>query len=204
MSDKEENKKEKVRLKPVGKKRRTDETKLELSKKICDKYAEGLDTIESTCNHFGVPYTTFKDWATEEGKYSLVKIVELYKEAMNSSEENYDKLLKNKAKESLLRKVGYTEIEEIHEETSKDKDGNSIGTKTKTVNKIIPPTDNSIIFALTNKDSDNFKNRHSVDGNVKIKVSEDDMNDWTSEDFEREQKRLKKIIKKGKEDRKKG
>jgi len=132
---------------------------MELGTLICKKYAEGLDTIESVCKNYGVEYATFYNWTTKDRAGEIREIRDLYKNARENAEVNYGVALKNRAKESLLRKVTYTEVEETHTEQKVDANGKPTTSSIKKVKKTLPPSDNALIFALTNTDPKNFKNK---------------------------------------------
>ncbi len=184
--------------KPVTKRRKARPRRgkaknIELAEKICNKYAEGTNTIEGVCENYSVKYATFHSWITEGRKGYIQEVQALYKKAIEQCDANYDTELKNKAKESLLKKVSYVEIEETHTETKVGSDGKPISSSIKKVKKTLVPTDSAIIFSLTNKDPKNFQNSHSIKGELEVTIK-DKWENATVEELEAEEKRLKGII----------
>lgn len=191
-------KKKKSNSLPVsqGRKRKLSKTKiLETAAGICDKYAEGIYTIAGLCKDYGISYGTFYNWITEDRDGYIEEVQDLYKKAVENSDTNFDLHLKNLARESLLRKVQYQDIEEIQTEGKLDASGKIVVARSvKKTKKTIIPTDNAIIFALTNKDPTNFKNSHSTTA-LQVTVE----NKWknaTIEELDAEEARLRAIIEK--------
>lgn len=179
----------------LPKHRYTLEEKLELSTKICALYATGKHTIEYCCKKFHVPHMGFLGWAapTSDINQLLIDnkplpdrcvpaIHEMYKEAKIKQLVGYSEVVKDAARHSLLKRIEGYETTEINEEYELDTDrvdengepntnfGKMKLVKQRVKTKMEPPSDTAIIFALTNVDSDNFKNRNfnQVDATVKI------------------------------------
>lgn len=131
----------------------TFEEKKEKVISICEMYANDRHTIEDCCRAFGVEsYQTFKNWVDEFGEFG-----ELYKNAQAAAENVYFERLKQKARTALEKKIEGYDVELV-ETTIGEK-----GTTVKTVQKHFNPSDTAIIFALTNKDPENFRNKHNVE-----------------------------------------
>ena len=62
------------------------------------------------------------------------------------------------------------DYEEIKTESSTGKDGKTVITKTTKTTKHVAPNPTAIIFALTNRDPENWKNRQTTDITANVKA----------------------------------
>ena len=97
---------------------------------------------------------------------------EKVKKAEQHYQEWYDSRLVVDCKRSLLELIQGYEWDETTTESVLNKDGKMVETKRKTVHKKAAPNPTAIIFALCNRDSDNWKNRVAQDVNGKIDVEQ--------------------------------
>jgi hypothetical protein len=131
--------------------------KIEKAKKICKLYSEGKYTIAACCEVEGINYNTFQGWAqsnlSEEdiknGKYRrgfVQEVQELYKSALRENETNYKALLKDVAREGLLKRANGISYVETHSRANFDNHGNRIGTMIYKIEKYLPPDVTLLIF----------------------------------------------------------
>ena len=90
------------------------------------------------------------------------------KKAESEYQDWYDSQLVVECKRSLIELVRGYEWDETTTETIPGKDGKGVITKTKVVHKRAAPNPTAIIFALCNRDPDNWKNR--VENNLSGKI----------------------------------
>ena len=88
-----------------------------------------------------------------------VEFADRVKKAESEYQDWYDSQLVVECKRSLIELVRGYEWDETTTETIPGKDGKGVITKTKVVHKRAAPNPTAIIFALCNRDPDNWKNR---------------------------------------------
>lgn len=112
----------------------------------------------------GITYTTFYKWLNEKSEF-----VDAVKKAESEYNEWYNTTLVQDCKRSLRDLVLGFDYEEIKTETAKGKDGKETITKTTRTTKHVAPNPTAIIFALINRDPENWKNRQTneITGNLK-------------------------------------
>lgn len=132
------------------------------SEEIVDRIVEliSLDsyTIAEICKNVGISKDTYYRWMKEYSDFS---------DTIKRAQSEFDDFIVTEAKKSLVKKIqGYTveETKTVYIEKP-TKDGEEQGKpkiKEKTVTKkYIQPDTVALIFALTNKDPENWKNRQS-------------------------------------------
>jgi hypothetical protein len=166
----------------------TMESKIKLSKAICELYAQGNFTIASCCEAVGVKYTTFKQWAQpnlsqediEVGKFRrglVLEVHDLYKRALEGNETNYKALLKDATREGLLIRASGTKLIETQTESKYDIDGIFIGVSIRKIERSILPDTGLLIFLAKNLDKENF----SINTNQTIIATEGPCQHFTYE-----------------------
>lgn len=135
----------------------TTEQKLEISRKVCDKYSTGEYTIDSCADSEGITGRTFNLWVND-----ISEISELYKAAKQQVTLKQRGNLKQAALTSLMKLVVGHETEETHQEVEPiyDANGKQIGTqaiKLKKIKKQHSPHVTAVIFALKSMDPETFK-----------------------------------------------
>lgn len=125
-----------------------------LVKEICDLLATGEFTIADTCKKLGIVKDTFYRWIKEKSDFS---------DAIKAAEEKRRSSFAEMAKSGLAKLLDVHEYEEVTTEYENDKEGRPVIKKQKRVKKKVMPSAPAVIFALTNLDSDNFKNRQQTD-----------------------------------------
>lgn len=127
-------------------------------KHICSLISKDSYTIAEICSLSGISESTYYEWVEAKPEFS---------EKVKEAQAKFDKLLVAEAKKSLMKKIkGYT-VEEKKTVTvdsgKKTPDGKSIPKiKEQTVTeKTFQPDSVAIIFALTNKAPEEYKNRQN-------------------------------------------
>ena len=132
--------------------------------KICNAIAEGKSEKDA-CLVAGIHVSVFHRWLNEKSEFS-----EAIKKAKAQYQEWYDKNLLESAERGLRRLIEGEEYIETTTEYEDDGTGQPKIKKQKTVTKRILPNPTSVIFALTNRDPERWKNRLSQDVNGKIQT----------------------------------
>lgn len=131
--------------------------------RICKAISEG-QTEKNACIAAGITTTAFHNWLASKNEF-----VEAVKRAKQDYQDWIDKHLLEDAERGLMRLVNGEEYIETTTEYETI-DGKLIVKKKKEVNKKVLPNTTAIIFALTNRAPDKWKNRLSQDVNGKIQT----------------------------------
>jgi transposase-like protein len=124
--------------------------------RICELISTDSYTIEEICRQVGISKDTFYEWKAKKSDFS---------DAIKKAEKDFNNLVIVEAKKSLIKKIrGYMEQEKktVTVDTGKrDEHGNPIVKVKEHVvsDKYFQPDTAAIIFALTNRDPENWKNR---------------------------------------------
>lgn len=132
--------------------------------KICNAIAEGKSEKDA-CFAAGISVPTFHLWLSQK-----IEFLEAIKKAKAQYQEWFDKNLLESAERGLRRLIEGEEYIETTTEYENDGTGQPRIKKQKTVTKRIPPNTTALIFALTNRAPDIWKNRISQDVNGKIQT----------------------------------
>lgn len=131
----------------------------ELVKRICNLIKSDSYTITEICAIVGISERAYYDWQLKYADFA---------DNIKKAKSEFEELLLAEAKKSILKKIRGFEYEETKTVTGKT--GNFLG---ETVaKKFCPPDTAAIIFTLTNKDPENWKNRQNTDlttGGEKVK-----------------------------------
>jgi transposase-like protein len=133
-------------------------------KEIVDRIYELLSTdtytIAEVCQIVGITEETFHKWKREKTEFS---------ECIRRAEAARNDFFVSEAKKSLLKKIqGYT-VTEKHvtyvnsrekSKTGEEKDKPKVKEQ-KVIEKFFQPDTSAIVFTLTNRDPDNWKNKQS-------------------------------------------
>ena len=154
--------------KKKGRKPQWTEAKVEI---ICKAIASGKSYKDAyTAAH--VSHTTFYAHLNND-----VAFLERIKKAESEYQDWYDSQLVVECKRSLIELVRGYEWDEVTTETIPGKDGKGTITKTKKVHKKAAPNPTALIFALCNRDPENWKNR--VENNLSGKIETESKQDIT-------------------------
>lgn len=134
--------------------------------KICQAIENG-ETNATAAKIGGIHVATFCEWQNTKPEFA-----EAVKRAKSAFEEWQMNGILEDARKSLKTLVCGQEYEEIKTEYENDKMGNPRIKKQTRVTKKILPNPTAVIFALCNRDPDNWKNRVAQDVNGKIDVEQ--------------------------------
>lgn len=134
--------------------------------KIC-KAIENGETLETAARIGGIAPPTFYDWLKNKPEFSNA-----VKRAQDAFEEWQMNGILADSKKSLKTLINGLEYEETKTEYVSDKSGRPEIKKQTTVTKRVLPNVTAVIFALCNRDPENWKNRVAQDVNGKIDVEQ--------------------------------
>ena len=125
---------------------------------ICNLIKKDSYTIAELCKEVGIASSTYYEWLETKAEFS---------EAIQKAKYQFDEIIVNEAKNSLRKLVQGYEIDEKKTVFTEGKDGKPRIKEQTTVKKHIQPNVAAIIFLLTNKASNEFKNRLNTDHTTK-------------------------------------
>lgn len=138
---------------------------------ICDSLRKG-EPIVTACKKAGISDDTYGNWLREYSEFSA---------AVKNAEQEYREWEHNEilasAKKSLrvlIEGMEYDETKTEYEQDPRDPSKPRIKRQTTTTKKILPNV-TAVIFALTNRDPENWKNRinQEVEGKVQTEAKAD-------------------------------
>lgn len=133
---------------------------------ICKALADG-ETRKVACLRAGISQDTFTNWLRDKSYFS-----ERIKDAENEYKQWYaNDLIKDSLRslKTLIMGCEYEETRTEYEQDTKNPGMPRIKRQTVTTKKVLPnPT--AIIFALTNRDPENWKNRQTTDITANVKA----------------------------------
>lgn len=144
-----------------GRKPQWTEAKVEI---MCKAIAEGK-SYKDAFTAARVGKTAFYKHLADDANFA-----ERVKKAEAEYQDWYDSQLVVECKRSLIELVRGYEWDETTTETVPSRDGKTTVTKTKVVHKRAAPNPTAIIFALCNRDPENWKNRISNEVTGKIET----------------------------------
>lgn len=125
---------------------------------ICNLIKKDSYTIAELCKEVGIAISTYYEWLETKAEFS---------EAIQKARYQFDEIIVNEAKNSLRKLVQGYETEEKKTVFTEGKDGKPRIKEQTTVKKHIQPNVAATIFLLTNKASNEFKNRLNTDHTTK-------------------------------------
>lgn len=135
-----------------------------LVNKICALIKEDSYTVAEICLKSGISESTYYEWKVKKPEFS---------EAIKKAEDEFYSFMVVEARKSLVKKIqGYT----VHEKKTVTVDSGKKNEETgkpvvkvkehTVIEKHIQPDTAAIIFTLSNRDPENWKNRQIVDSNI--------------------------------------
>lgn len=121
-------------------------------KRICDLISKDSYTIAEVCVIVGISERCYYDWQANNAEFA---------ESIARARDQFDELLVKEAKNSLRKKVLGYEADEKKTVYVTGKDGKPIIKEQTTVKKHFQPDTAAIVFALTNKAPNEWKNRQN-------------------------------------------
>lgn len=115
----------------------------------------------------GIGKDAFYEWINNKPEFA-----DAIKKAEAEYSEWYNSTIVQDAKRSLRELVLGFDYEEIKTESATGKDGKTVITKTTKTRKHVAPSPTAVIFTLTNRDPENWKNRQTneITGNLKTET----------------------------------
>lgn len=124
-----------------------------ITEKILDLIKADTYTVAEICKQVGIASKTYYLWLEEYSEFA---------KAVERAKDERMEFFVMEAKKSLLKKIQGYEVMETHVATVPDKkSGNPIIKEQKNIKKHIQPDTSAIIFALTNGDPNNWRNRQT-------------------------------------------
>lgn len=150
--------------------------------RICSMIRENSYTIHEICQQVGISEQTYHKWKSKKPEF-LDSIKEAENELLS--------MIASEAKRSLVKKIKGYNIEEtkttLIDTGDIDENGERIyRIKDKVISvKHIPPSDAIVIFTLSSRDSENWKNKQYTENPGEIKRSSqfENMTDEQLEEF---------------------
>ena len=131
-------------------------------------YIREGDSNILACKKVGISKETFYTWINDKPDFS---------DSLKKARKEFRETIVQTLEQSLWKRAAGYEIEESKNEYRTLKDGSKVLVKSGKITKHFPPDTGALIFALTNLDPENWKNRQdnrlSVDesvGGFKISV----------------------------------
>ena len=131
---------------------------------ICSLIKEDSYTVAEICLKSGISESTYFEWKAKKPEFS---------EAVKKAEEDFYSYMVVEARKSLVKKIqGYVVQEKKTVTVDSGKKNEETGkpvVKVKehtVIEKHIQPDTAAIIFTLSNRDPENWKNRQIVDSNI--------------------------------------
>lgn len=119
------------------------------------------------CKRVGISKSTFYEWLESYPDFS---------DSLKKARKEFRETIVQTLEQSLWKRAAGYEIEESKNEYRTLKDGSKVLVKSSKITKHFPPDTGALIFALTNLDPENWKNRQdnrlSVDDGIsEFKIS---------------------------------
>ena len=130
-------------------------------------YIREGDSNILACKKVGISKETFYTWINDKPDFS---------DSLKKARKEFRETIVQTLEQSLWKRAAGYEIEESKNEYRTLKDGGEVLVKSSKITKPFPPDTGALIFALTNLDPENWKNRQdnrlSVDDGIsEFKIS---------------------------------
>lgn len=130
-------------------------------------YIREGDSNILACKKVGISKETFYTWINDKPDFSA---------SLKKARKEFRETIVQTLEQSLWKRAAGYEIEESKNEYRTLKDGSKVLVKSSKITKHFPPDTGALIFALTNLDPENWKNRQdnrlSVDDGIsEFKIS---------------------------------
>ncbi len=113
------------------------------------------------CKKVGISKSTFYEWLESYPDFS---------DSLKKARKKFRETIVQTLEQSLWKRAAGYEVEEVKNEYRTLKDGSKVLVKSSKITKHFPPDTGALIFALTNLDPENWKNRQdnrlSVDDGI--------------------------------------
>ena len=120
--------------------------------RICSLISKDSYTIAELCSMVGISERCFYDWQSNNAEFA---------ESIARAGDRFNETMIKEAKFSLRKRVMGYEFDEKRTTYVNDKRGNPIIKEQVNIRKHIQPDMSAIQFVLTNRDSENWKNKQA-------------------------------------------
>ena len=124
-------------------------------------YIREGDSNILACKKVGISKETFYTWINDKPDFS---------DSLKKARKEFRETIVQTLEQSLWKRAAGYEVEEVKNEYRTLKDGSKVLVKSSKITKHFPPDTGALIFALTNLDLENWKNRQdnrlSVDDGI--------------------------------------
>lgn len=124
-------------------------------------YIREGDSNILACKKVGISKETFYTWINDKPDFS---------DSLKKARKEFRETILKKLEQSLWKRAAGYEVEEVKNEYRTLRDGGEVLVKSSKTTKYFPPDTGALIFALTNLDPENWKNRQdnrlSVDDGI--------------------------------------
>ena len=130
-------------------------------------YIREGDSNILACKKVGISKETFYTWINDKPDFS---------DSLKKARKEFRETIVQTLEQSLWKRAAGYEVEEVKNEYRTLKDGSKVLVKSSKITKHFPPDIGALIFALTNLDPENWKNKQdnrlSVDDGIsEFKIS---------------------------------
>ena len=119
--------------------------------RICKLLQSDNFTVLEICKIVGIAEDTYYDWKNKHAEFS---------DAIKKARDTFDETIVHEAKNSLRKKVNGYDFDEKKTTYINDKEGKPKIKEQTTIKKHYQPDTAAIIFTLTNKAPEEFKNKY--------------------------------------------
>ncbi len=138
----------------------------EIVKKICDLFSLGDHTVKDVCKQVNISKDTFYAWKIDKPDFS---------DRLKKAEDERQEAFKTMARSGLAKLLDVYEYDEVTTEDGTDNRGKPVR-KVKVTRKFIMPNATAVIFALTNRDPENYKHKQEIKTDINFEgLSDEDL-----------------------------
>jgi transposase-like protein len=133
---------------------------------ICDKVSSGKHSVAAICKQVGITEETFYAWKRDPAKSE-------FSEALKKAEKEQLSAFRDMARTGLAARLMPQEVTETHLVLiDSKKKGESVPKvkEKKVITKTVQPSDLLIMFTLKNQDSENFKDKQEISGELSVRT----------------------------------
>ena len=113
-------------------------------------YIREGDSNILACKKVGISKETFYTWINDKPDFS---------DSLKKARKEFRETIVQTLEQSLWKRAAGYEVEEVKNEYRTLKDGSKVLVKSSKITKHFPPDTGALIFALTNLDPENWKNK---------------------------------------------
>lgn len=126
----------------------------QIVERICSLIESDTYTVAEICQKVGISERCYYDWQSNNAEFA---------EAIKKANDRFDQLIVQEARNSLRKLVSGYDVEEKKTVYTEGKDGKPKVKEQTTVKKHFQPNTAAVIFTLTNKAPEDWKNRQNTE-----------------------------------------